>query len=282
VDTAMYAKTRNGLDGMRAAHQRAVQQQHALRHQWMQANSAWNPHNAEAEKHEARILELRKHLESLTAKRATLEGELEHLRFWKVGFGPKGLKSYILDTRLEEMTTEANRWVHLLTGGTVWVRFETQRQVGAGSKKKLVDTFSIRVFRHNPDGTITERNYKSWSGGEKHRIGLGIDFGLARLVASRAKGSYNLLVLDEIFQKSLDSSGKEAVAELLLHLAKEKSTILVIDHDVMFQGLFEETIAVEKQHGRSRVVGVSDAQQPIAAQSVHSLAEVLASHPAFP
>ncbi len=212
---------------------------------------------------------------------ATSARELAHLAYWKYGFGPKGLKSHILDTQVEHLSAEANRWVSLLTGGTVWVRFETQKEVGTGAKKRLSDSLTLRVFRHNPDGTTTERNYRSWSGGEKQRIALGVDFGLARLVAKRAKRGYNLLLLDEVLQKSLDNAGKEAVGELLAELAKEKETILVIDHDPIFQGLFEETLVVEKRNGCSRIVGVTSEQQT-AAQGIRSDDKVLANHPAFP
>ena len=213
-----------------------------------------NPWTAQVTQAQKTLDEAKPQIAQLEASIATMELDVAHLAFWKTGFGAKGLKSYVLDARLEEMSTEANRWVNLLTGGTVWVRFETQKQVGSGSKKKLSETFTVRVFRYNPDGTITERNFRSWSGGEKHRIALGIDFGLARLVAQRARRRYDLLILDEIFQKSLDSSGKEAVAEMLSQLASEKSSILVIDHDQIFQGLFEETIVVEKKNRRSRIL----------------------------
>jgi DNA repair exonuclease SbcCD ATPase subunit len=240
-----------------------------------------NPYVAEVQQRTENIVRLNERLRDLERRREQQQRRQAHLKFWKTGFGAKGLKSYVLDSRLEEMTLEVNRWVHLLTGGVVWVRFETQKQVGTGAKKKLSDTFSIRVFRHNPDGSATERNYRSWSGGEKHRIALGIDFGLARLVASRSRSSYDLLILDEVFQKSLDSAGKEAVAELLQQLAKEKSTILVVDHDIMFQGLFEETLIVEKRNGRSRVLGSTNAESAKAA-GVHVNPEILAGHPAFP
>lgn len=186
-----------------------------------------------------------------------LESRLPYYKFWVDAFGPRGIKSHILDSRLQEMTDEANRWVHMLTGGTIWVRFETQTKTGKGKSEKLVDKFSVRVFRHNPDGTQSGRNYRSWCGGEKHRIGTGIDFGLARLVANRSASSYDILFLDEIFGKHLDQAGKEAVAEMLQHLAHEKSSIFVIDHDPRFQGTFAETVVVQKVNGDSTILEAS-------------------------
>lgn len=244
---------------IRYSHQQAQDVLTRLTHQWGALIGQVNPFLAEIQRREQTLAQLRAQLAEREEQRARLEEELRYWQFWKTGFGPKGLKSYVLDARLDEMSTEANRWVQLLTGGTIWVRFETQKAVGKGKGAKLTEQFSVRVFRHNPDGTITERSFRSWSGGEKHRIALGIDFGLARLIASRAKRSYDLLILDEVFQKSLDGAGKEAVAEMLQHLAHEKSSILVVDHDVIFQGLFEDTIIVEKKNGRSRLVQGSKA-----------------------
>jgi len=185
---------------------------------------------------------------------AHLDDQIPYYKFWVEAFGPRGIKSHILDSRLQEMTDEANRWVSLLTGGTIWVRFETQTKTGKGKSEKLVDKFAVRVFRHNPDGTQIGRNYRSWCGGEKARVGSGIDFGLARLVANRAEQSYDMLFLDEIFGKHLDQSGKEAVAEMLQALSAEKSSIFVIDHDPRFQGTFAETIVVQKHNGESRIL----------------------------
>jgi ABC-type Mn2+/Zn2+ transport system ATPase subunit len=63
-----------------------------------------------------------------------------------------------------------------------------------------------------------------------------------------------VLWLDEVFQRSLDGAGKEAVAEVLTHLAKQYETIFVVEHDLIFQGLFSKVLTVEKKGGRSRVV----------------------------
>lgn len=209
------------------------------------------------------------------------------LEFWERGLGAKGLKSMLLDSRVGEMAQEANRWVQLLTRGTCWVEFSTQREVGKGKQKRLVEDFSIRVFRASPDGSITERGYRSWSGGERYRVALGIDFGLARLVARRARCSYDLMILDEVFGRSLDATGREAVAEMLQALRAEKSTIFVIDHDEQFQHLFGDRMVVQKKRRRSRVLGgLSHGVEPEAAagggEGAVQPGRVLATHPAFP
>jgi DNA repair exonuclease SbcCD ATPase subunit len=109
------------------------------------------------------------------------------------------------------------------------------------------------VFRYNPNGTVTERNYKSWSGGEKKRVSWAIDFGLSRLVAARATKRYDLLVLDEVF-KHVDAAGGEAVVEMLQHLRQEKSSIFVIEHNPDFASHFENRLLVRKHGGRSQIL----------------------------
>lgn len=182
----------------------------------------------------------------------TLQAEAAYLNFWVQALGPRGLKSYILDSRLQELSDAANEWLSWLTGGTIWVRFEAQKQTRG---KKLVNAPDVRVFRWNPDGTTTERSYRSWSGGEKQRISFCIDFGLSRLVARRAAKTYDLLILDEVF-KHLDRSGKEAVMEMLQALAHEKSSLIVVEHDTEFQGQFDRRALVRKQNRRSQLLEI--------------------------
>lgn len=195
--------------------------------------------------------------------------------FWVTAFGNKGLRNYVLDHRLREMTDAANQWVRLLTAGTIWVRFETQKM--GRSTKKLSNEITIRVFRFQPDGKIVERNFKSWSGGEKKRVAWGIDFGLSRLIAARATKRYELLILDEVF-RHVDAAGGEAVVEMLQALRRERSSIFVIEHDAAFQSHFEKTWCVIKEKARSWLVageggsdGLREQKRPQAGGTVDGL-----------
>ena len=203
----------------------------------------------------------------LRVLRSTLDGILEtietrtqdsaYYEFWVKGFGIKGLKSYIIDQRLQEMTDAANQWVKLLTGGTFWIRFETQTPT---TKKKLSNKINIRVFQYRPDGSIRERGYRSYSGGQKKRISWSIDFGLSRLIAARAQKTYDLMVLDEVF-KHVDSAGAEAVVEMLHHLRREKSSIFVVEQDAAFQSHFENRVKAQLKNGRTTILEESDVQE---------------------
>jgi DNA repair exonuclease SbcCD ATPase subunit len=190
---------------------------------------------------------------------ASAEQALQYLDFWWKAFGPKGLKSYILDSKIQEMTDSVNHWVKVLTGGTFWVKFSTQKQ--GRSTKKLSNEFSIKVYRYNADGRVSERNYQSWSGGEKGRVSLAIDMGLSRLIAQRAAKRYDVLILDELF-KHVDRDGGEAIADMLGALKHEKSSVFVVEHDAEFQSRFENRVLIRRQGARSTIVEVDSDTEP--------------------
>jgi len=199
---------------------------------------------------EAELINLNSQIASIAQLKA-------YYSFWNTAFGAKGLKSYILDSKLKELNDSINYWVNILTGGTIWVEFGSYK---TNRSNKVVNSPDIKVCRWNTDGTITTRNYKSWSGGEKQRISLAIDFGMSSLIARRAKHNYSIIILDEVF-KHLDRGGKEAVMEMLKLLANEKSSVFVIEHDSEFQSMFESKICIEKQNGVSNIKEGSNNEQ---------------------
>jgi DNA repair exonuclease SbcCD ATPase subunit len=221
------------------------------RARWESVKREENPWIAEQVKLEARREAVRRATREAGEAAQAAKLSLRYVEFWVQGFGPKGLKSFILDARAQELTDATNHWMRLIYGGTSWVRFETQTM--GRSTGKLANKFNVRCFRYMPDGTTRERNFKSMSGGEKQRTSLAIDMGLSRIIASRATKRYDLLVLDEVF-KHLDSAGREAVVDMLHQLQAEKSSIFVVDHDQQFAGAFEHRVTVRKQDGRSTIL----------------------------
>lgn len=194
----------------------------------------------------ASIHQYQQQLQNLQKEADQQASVVAHWGWWVEALSNKGIKSYILDSRIEMMTEAANTWVQAMTGGTTWVRFETQTMTSSG---KLSETFNVRIFRHNPDGTTTERNYRSWSGGEKKRVALGIDQGLSQLVASRAEKSWGCYIVDESFRQHMDAGGREAVFELLQGL--DRDSIFVVDHDKEMAGQFERHLLVQVKDRKS-------------------------------
>jgi len=245
-------------NGVRASVDRLGADLARLRQEWVQIKDEQNPFaHAEADT-QIKIQGLRATVEQSEKAMATNDAATRYADFWVTALANKGLKSYILDQRIGEMSDAANKWVQLLTGGTIWIRFETQKM--GRSTKRLSNDMNIRVFRYNTSGTTTERNYKSWSGGEKRRVSWAIDFGLSRLVAARAKKRWDALILDEVF-KHVDQKGGEAIAEMLAHLRRERPSIFVIEHDGNFQSQFEQRVLIRKQNGSSTILEDNNEQQ---------------------
>lgn len=254
-ESEVYQRQAGELSAMQRALRQAQNDATHLRHRLEklkldeQANAtAPNPAVQDRALRQGKIQALHARSETWHQKITEIASEVGRIKFWIDAFGPKGLKSYILDARLAEMTEAANHWVKILTGGTYWIRLETQSALKSGA---LRNRFNIRVFSGR-GSHITERNYQAWSGGQKQRISLAIDFGLSRLIAKRAAKSYDLLILDEIF-KHLDAKGRDAVMEMLQNLRTEKSTILVVDHDAEFQAMFEQSVIIRMQDGRASI-----------------------------
>jgi DNA repair exonuclease SbcCD ATPase subunit len=226
-----------------------------------------NPNKLHQERCNQEIQKLRSAKIILDQKIEVLECELQHVSFWVKGFSFQGLKSYILDFRLQELTDAANRWLKIITGGVFWIQFDSQKKQVSG---KLANAPDLRVFKWARDGKIKETRYKKLSGGEKQRISFGVDFGLAGLSASRSSKKYDLLVLDEVF-KHLDHSGKEAIMQVLPILAREKSSLFVIEHDPEIQAALDNTLYVLKQHDRSRLSTREEIEEIIRLKKVEAL-----------
>ena len=74
-----------------------------------------------------------------------------------------------------------------------------------------------------------EFNYHSFSEGEKLRIDLAILFTWREIAKLKNSTNTNLLILDEIFDSSLDSSGTDEFMRIL-HYTLEKENVFVISH----------------------------------------------------
>jgi DNA repair exonuclease SbcCD ATPase subunit len=218
-----------------------------------------NPYAGQLAQEIARLVALQSEVDAAAAAWDQRVLDSRYMNYLVEALGPKGLKSYILDMQLQQLTDAANRWVGMLTGGSMMVQFVTQ--VALRSSKSVKNAVDIRVFRYE-DGKMIERAYRSWSGGERQRVSLGIDFGLAEMVAKRATRRWDVLILDELF-RHLDRSGKEAVVGMLRQLRESKPDIFVVEHDPDFADQFDKRVRVVKQGGRSQWLTAENPPSPI-------------------
>jgi DNA repair exonuclease SbcCD ATPase subunit len=170
--------------------------------------------------------------------------ELSHLQYWNHGFGNQGLKSYLLDSVVPYLTTRAQHYADILSGGDLRIEFSTQTTLKNGSVK---DQFQVKVT--NQRGADV---YQGNSDGEKQRIDLAVGWALGDLAATRAKKPIRFKALDEPFT-NLDETGEDGVVRLLHAVLADYETILCITHSTHLRNQFPQEIVVTRENDISTI-----------------------------
>ena len=99
-----------------------------------------------------------------------------------------------------------------------------------------------------------EFTYDSFSEGEKMRIDLALLFTWRTIAKMKNSVNTNLLILDEVFDSSLDASGTDEFLKILNHLTGNQN-VFIISHkgDVLFDK-FKDVIKFEKYKNFSRII----------------------------
>ncbi len=206
-----------------------------------------NTHEALAEKTANECRDKAAELAAAEHERGRITSERDRLAFWDEGFGPRGLKSYLLDTVLPILNARARFHGELLTGGALAVQFSTVTEKDGD----LEDRFSIQItHRSGVD------SYALLSGGERQRVNLIINLALQDLVASRAARPLPFAIYDEAFE-GLDRTGVEAAVQVLAEAARSKDLVLVVTHQDALRDLFTHELRVVCERGGSFVETVS-------------------------
>ncbi len=103
----------------------------------------------------------------------------------------------------------------------------------------VLKEFSVSLFGNESLGLILEdnkifieydgRSYESLSGGEKHRADLSMQFALREMLIKDLGYTFNILVLDEIFD-NLDERGVESLIRFLTDNVGEIDSVFVVTH----------------------------------------------------
>ena len=145
-----------------------------------------------------------------------------------------GVKSRIIKQYLPIMNKLINKY---LSAMDFFVNFNINEQFEETIKSRYRDEFS----------------YHNFSEGEKMRIDLSLLFTWRSIARMKNSASTNLLILDEVFDASLDANGCDEFLKIIHDL--EGSNIFVISHkgDVLHDK-FQNVIRFTKQKNFSRIV----------------------------
>ena len=146
-----------------------------------------------------------------------------------------GIKTKIIRQYLPIMNKLINKY---LASMDFFVQFELDEGFNETIKSRYRDAFS----------------YANFSEGEKMRIDLALLFTWRAVAKLKNSVNTNLLVLDEVFDSSLDESGTDEFLKILHTLDKDTNTFIISHKGDILTEKFRHTMTFEKVKNFSRIV----------------------------
>ena len=193
-------------------------------------NARSNVANIDEEK--TKLKELAKDVTSKNAEKSLKNEENHYLKVASVLLKDTGIKTRIIKQYLPAINKLVNKY---LAAMDFFVQFTLDEKFNETIKSRHRDKFS----------------YASFSEGEKQRIDLALLFTWRTIAKMKNSAATNLLILDEVFDSSLDNSGTDYVMNLLQTIGEDAS-VFVISHkgDLLFDK-FRSVIKFEKKQNYS-------------------------------
>ena len=178
---------------------------------------------------------LKESLESILEDSSNKKEELQNYEFISLLLKDDGAKSKIIKKYLPVINSNLNKYLEILDFP---VNFTLDEEFNEKSLNPIYEDFS----------------YSSFSEGEKMRIDLALLFTWREVAKVKNSINTNLLILDEVFDSSLDEAGTDYFTKIIKFVVKDSNTF-VISHKVEdLLEKFDQTIKFEKRKGFSMMV----------------------------
>jgi len=145
-----------------------------------------------------------------------------------------GVKTKIIRKYLPFINQQVNRYLQMMD---FYINFHLDEEFKETVKSPIHEDFS----------------YSSFSEGEKMRIDLALLFTWREVARVKNSVNTNLLIMDEVFDSSLDGFGTDEFLKIIRYVIKD-ANIFVISHKQDMQDKFESVIKFDKVKGFSRMV----------------------------
>jgi DNA repair exonuclease SbcCD ATPase subunit len=177
---------------------------------------------------------LKKQLKELTKIKEELSNEREVLKVASVLLKDGGIKAKIIKQYIPIMNKLINKY---LASMDFFVNFELDEEFNETIRSRHRDAFS----------------YDSFSEGEKMRIDLALLFTWRAIAKLRNSASTNLLIMDEVFDSSLDNTGTDELLRIINDLTKDTNTFIISHKGDQLFDKFANVIKFEKSKNFSRI-----------------------------
>ena len=182
----------------------------------------------------AALKSLKGELTSVEKDKAKHTEDIDYLDFANSMMKDSGVKAKIIRRYLPVMNQKINKYLQMMD---FYINFTLDEQFNECIKSPIHEKFS----------------YESFSEGEKMRIDLAILFTWRDIAKMKNSSSTNILILDEIFDSSLDSNGTDEFVKIIRYVIKD-AYIFMISHKVdELTDRLDNMITFEKMNGFSKV-----------------------------
>jgi DNA repair exonuclease SbcCD ATPase subunit len=215
-------------------HTSTISAVHAFINKLQQEVEVLSTHKENIESSNDKLRELKEQLTELIGKQEQLATEKQYYEFASNLLKDTGIKTKIIRQYLPIMNKLINKY---LTAMDFFVNFNINESFEETIKSRHRDEFS----------------YANFSEGEKMRIDLALLFTWRQIAKLKNSTNTNLLILDEVFDSSLDGVGTEEFLKLLHEMGTD-TNVFVISHkgDQLFDK-FRSIIKFEKHNNFSRI-----------------------------
>ena len=145
-----------------------------------------------------------------------------------------GVKSKIIKKYLPLINQQVNRYLQMMD---FYINFTLDEEFSETVQSPIHENFS----------------YSSFSEGEKMRIDLALLFTWREVARMKNSVNTNLLIMDEVFDSSLDGFGTEEFMKIIRFVIKD-ANIFIISHKESLYDKFLHVTKFEKVKGFSRIV----------------------------
>jgi len=146
-----------------------------------------------------------------------------------------GVKSKIIKRYLPLMNQQINKYLQLMD---FYINFSLDEEFKETVKSPIHEDFS----------------YESFSEGEKMRIDLSLLFTWREIAKMKNSASTNLLILDEIFDSSLDGFGTEYFTKIIKYVVSDANVFVISHKTDELIDKFDNLIKFDKVKGFSKRV----------------------------
>ena len=200
-----------------------------LEHEIQELTKQLANRNTEHEKLET----FKENLEETYKKLSTQKDTISYHDFSYSLLKDGGVKSKIIKKYLPLINQQVNRYLQMMD---FYINFTLDEEFNETVQSPIHDNFS----------------YASFSEGEKMRIDLALLFTWREVARYKNSVNTNLLIMDEVFDSSLDGYGTEEFLKIIRFVVKD-ANVFVISHKAGMDDRFDNVLRYEKIKGFSRL-----------------------------